>query len=75
MWALQRMESNFAHITGDPVPVLLAEAQQIHQEDIAANRTMGELGAALLPNNCCVLTHCNAGHWRLGLWYGVGRGA
>jgi methylthioribose-1-phosphate isomerase len=62
MWALQRMESNFAHIgDDDPVPVLLAEAQQIHQEDIAANYTMGELGAALLPQNCCVLTHCNAG--------------
>ena len=61
MWALQRMESNFAHITDDPVPILLAEAQQIHQEDIAANHTMGKLGAALLPKNCCVLTHCNAG--------------
>jgi len=61
MWALQRMESNFAHISDDPVPILLAEAQQIHQEDIAANYTMGELGAALLPQNCCVLTHCNAG--------------
>jgi len=61
MWALQRMESNFAHISDDPVPILLAEAQQIHQEDIAANYTMGGLGAALLPQNCCVLTHCNAG--------------
>jgi methylthioribose-1-phosphate isomerase len=61
MWALQRMESNFAHISGDPVPTLLAEAQQIHQEDIAANHLMGELGAALLSENCCVLTHCNAG--------------
>jgi methylthioribose-1-phosphate isomerase len=61
MWALQRMESNFAHISNDPVPILLAEAQQIHQEDVAANYKMGELGAALLPQNCCVLTHCNAG--------------
>jgi methylthioribose-1-phosphate isomerase len=61
MWALQRMESNFAHISDDPVPILLAEAQQIHQEDIAANYKMGGLGAALLPQNCCVLTHCNAG--------------
>lgn len=61
MWALQRMESNFAHINGNPEQVLLAEAQQIHQEDIDANHTMGDLGAALLSENCCVLTHCNAG--------------
>lgn len=61
MWALQRMESNFARINGDPEPLLLAEAQQIHQEDIDANHAMGDFGAALLPENCCVLTHCNAG--------------
>ena len=40
---------------------LLAEAAAIHQEDVAANRRMGELGAALLPDRAAVLTHCNAG--------------
>ncbi|MDS4069944.1 MAG: S-methyl-5-thioribose-1-phosphate isomerase, partial [Candidatus Competibacter sp.] len=33
----------------------------IHAEDIAANRRMGELGAALLGERGAVLTHCNAG--------------
>ncbi len=61
VWALQRMQALFATITGDPVPILLEEAQRIHQEDIAANQRMGEWGAALLPSPCRVLTHCNAG--------------
>lgn len=62
VWAIQRLSNCFATITGDPVPVLLAEAQRIHQEDIDANHQMGDLGATVLPaTNCRVLTHCNAG--------------
>jgi len=33
----------------------------MHQEDIAANRHMGDLGADLLGPDCAVLTHCNTG--------------
>ena len=40
---------------------LLAAAQAIHKADIAANRRMGEFGAALLADGARVLTHCNAG--------------
>jgi methylthioribose-1-phosphate isomerase len=40
---------------------LLSEAQRIHAEDIAANRRMGELGAALIEKGSGVLTHCNTG--------------
>ena len=58
VWALQRMQ---AKITNNSVAILLEEAQAIQQEDIDANHRMGELGAALLPENCRVLTHCNAG--------------
>jgi methylthioribose-1-phosphate isomerase len=58
VWALQRMQ---AKITNNSVETLLKEAQTIQQEDIDANHRMGELGAALLPENCRVLTHCNAG--------------
>jgi methylthioribose-1-phosphate isomerase len=58
VWALQRMQ---AKITNNSVETLLKEAQAIQQEDIEANHRMGELGAALLPENCRVLTHCNAG--------------
>jgi methylthioribose-1-phosphate isomerase len=40
---------------------LLREAQAMHVEDIAANRRMGALGAALVPDGARILTHCNAG--------------
>jgi len=40
---------------------LLEEAQAIQDEDVAACRRMGDLGAALLPPRTRVLTHCNAG--------------
>jgi methylthioribose-1-phosphate isomerase len=40
---------------------LLAEAEAIHREDVAACRTMGALGAQRVPEGACVLTHCNAG--------------
>jgi methylthioribose-1-phosphate isomerase len=37
------------------------EAAEIHEEDVAMNRRIGRLGAELLPQECTVLTHCNAG--------------
>jgi methylthioribose-1-phosphate isomerase len=40
---------------------LLHEARGIHREDIEACRSMGRHGAALLPDEGNVLTHCNAG--------------
>jgi methylthioribose-1-phosphate isomerase len=41
---------------------MLAEARAIHEEDIAANRRMGELGAALIEESGYgILTHCNTG--------------
>ena len=60
-WAIERLRGVIAGIEGDPEPVLLAEARRIHEEDIAANRRMGELGAALIESPCAILTHCNAG--------------
>ncbi len=60
-WALQRMSDCIDRCTSDPVPVLLDEARRIHAEDIAANRRMGEAGAALIEAPCAVLTHCNTG--------------
>jgi methylthioribose-1-phosphate isomerase len=55
MWALDRMQG-----AGSDVAALVAEAQAIQDEDLAANRHMGELGAALLDGGG-VLTHCNTG--------------
>jgi methylthioribose-1-phosphate isomerase len=40
---------------------LLAEAERIADADVAANRQLGHHGAALLPDKCTVITHCNAG--------------
>lgn len=60
-WAIARMRSRIGAIKGDPFPVLVAEAQAIMEEDIAANRRMGDFGAELITKSCNVLTHCNAG--------------
>ncbi len=72
-WALRRMERVIAEAGGDPVGRLLTEARAIHAEDIAANRRMGELGAALLGERGAVLTHCNTGSLATG-GYGTALG-
>lgn len=59
MWALDRMLTRAGQGAG--AAHLLAEAQAIEAEDLAANRAMGEAGAALLETGCGVLTHCNTG--------------
>ena len=56
MWALERM----ARVDGD-ADSLAREAQAIQDEDLAANRRMGELGAAYIEPGSGVLTHCNTG--------------
>ncbi|MBB1073351.1 S-methyl-5-thioribose-1-phosphate isomerase [Rhodoferax sp. 4810] len=61
-WALKRMREFIATLDHvDPLPALLAEAQRIHAEDIAANQTLGALGAALIDTPTAIITHCNAG--------------
>jgi methylthioribose-1-phosphate isomerase len=55
-WALERMRKA-AGSKGD----LEAEAKAIFEEDLAANRAMGRLGAALIPERARVMTHCNTG--------------
>jgi len=61
-WALERMGKLIEELDiADPVPRLLDEAMQIHQEDVASNRTLGDLGAALIESATSVITHCNAG--------------
>jgi methylthioribose-1-phosphate isomerase len=57
----------------DPVPALLAEALHIQEEDVCANRRMGELGASLISRPCAVLTHCNTGSLATG-GYGTALG-
>lgn len=72
-WAIARMEKHMAGLQGDPVPELMREAQRIHDEDIAWNRRMGELGAALIDPCDAVLTHCNTGSLATG-GYGTALG-
>jgi methylthioribose-1-phosphate isomerase len=72
-WAINRMRAIIPNISGDPAARLLAEAHLVHEEDIAANLRMGELGASLLPDKCAVLTHCNTGSLATG-GYGTALG-
>lgn len=60
-WALARMRRVLAVAGPDWRRVLEDEAQAIATEDLAANRRMGALGAALIQPGSGVLTHCNTG--------------
>jgi methylthioribose-1-phosphate isomerase len=64
-WAIDRMRRRFDAVFpagGDGLRrALVEESQAICDEDLASCRRMGDLGAALLPANARVLTHCNAG--------------
>ena len=60
-WALGRMRTVLRGSGADWRARLEAEAHAIEAEDLAANRRMGELGAALIAPGSGVLTHCNTG--------------
>lgn len=62
-WAINRMTACYTKLANSvsPVAALLDEAIAIHEEDIAANHTMGKYGADLIDASSTVLTHCNAG--------------
>lgn len=60
-WALNRMRATLATAGADWRAQIEAAAHTIEREDLAANRRMGELGAALIAPGSGVLTHCNTG--------------
>ncbi len=64
-WGIERMKKKYASLRGRPAAEIAAalatEAQLVRTEDIEINRAMGVHGAALIPDVCTVLTHCNAG--------------
>ena len=60
-WALDVMQKKIVELQADPVLEIERLAVDIHQDDIAANQKIGELGADLLANAHSVMTHCNAG--------------
>lgn len=60
-WALARLRARLATAGADWRELLQQEAAAIESEDLAANRRMGALGAALIEPGSGVLTHCNTG--------------
>jgi methylthioribose-1-phosphate isomerase len=64
-WAIRRVRDKFEQLRSQSVATiqqeLVAEAQRMLVEDIAANEAMGKHGAVLMPSSGGVLTHCNAG--------------
>ncbi|MGV8923341.1 MAG: S-methyl-5-thioribose-1-phosphate isomerase [Thermomonas sp.] len=60
-WALARMRRTLGEAGPDWRKVIEREARAIETEDLAANREMGSLGAALMETGSGVLTHCNTG--------------
>ena len=62
-WAVARAlrAADAASTPADAADRALAEAEAIEAEDLRANMALGAYGAALLPPNARVLTHCNTG--------------
>jgi methylthioribose-1-phosphate isomerase len=60
-WALARMRAALHRADGEWREGLEREARAIETEDLAANRAMGQAGAALIAPGSGVLTHCNTG--------------
>jgi methylthioribose-1-phosphate isomerase len=66
-WAIERMKQSFSAgaLGGESVDQLKArlraEADRIHDDDVASCRAIGAHGATLVPDEACILTHCNAG--------------
>ncbi len=56
-WAVRRMSAKI----DAGAEKMLAESQAIRDEDEAACRRIGALGAPLIPPRAHILTHCNAG--------------
>ena len=64
-WALEKMKAKLQDVSDRTCEEIKAalelEAVAIFEEDLAACRRMGDLGAALVPDSARILTHCNAG--------------
>jgi methylthioribose-1-phosphate isomerase len=66
-WAIERMNSRFRMARKETSNVeeikdtLVGEALAIYEEDLRANRNLGQFGAELITDGATVLTHCNAG--------------
>jgi methylthioribose-1-phosphate isomerase len=64
IWAIQRMRRAAGREYANTAALreaLVDEALAISREQEEADRAIGHNGAALLPDHCRVITHCNAG--------------
>ena len=63
-WAIDRILRKARQTEGGPDEIashIVAEAQKMAEEDIQANRKIGEYGARLINDGDQILTHCNTG--------------
>ena len=66
-WGIGQIRDLYNRLTAAHTPIpeiksaVVARARQMYDEDIAACRQLGAIGAELLPAKGTVLTHCNAG--------------
>ncbi|GAA5262899.1 S-methyl-5-thioribose-1-phosphate isomerase [Methanocalculus sp. MC3] len=69
-WGVDRVLSAIQPVSdpADAAEVALICAEQIADEDEETCRRIGSHGAALLPDDCTVLTHCNAGALACAAW-------
>ena len=77
-WALNCMAMVAQKLREQSVPEiknrLLSEAQRIYREDQNINRKLAGYGAALIPEDAQIITHCNTGALAT-VDYGTARGA
>jgi methylthioribose-1-phosphate isomerase len=63
-WAVDRLLGKARSASGTPEAIasqIIDEARKMAEEDVQANRRIGEYGAALINDGDRILTHCNAG--------------
>ena len=69
-WGVDRVLARMLAASDGPSAqkATLAEAKAIAAEDTRCCHVIGDYGAALLPDPCTVLTHCNAGALACSTW-------
>jgi methylthioribose-1-phosphate isomerase len=69
-WGIQRVLNSMrnAGSVHEAKMAALSEALAVAHEDAIVCRKIGQHGAALLPDHCTVLTHCNAGALACSEW-------
>lgn len=64
-WAIARMSRKAGEVAelGPPerFAAMVEEAEAIHREDVESCKRLGAFGAADVPEDAVILTHCNAG--------------